>query len=42
VSVRDEQEFSPALEEALYSDLPTVLHLPVDPDQISVAADAGA
>jgi acetolactate synthase I/II/III large subunit len=41
ITVRDEQEFSPALREALYADKPTVLHLPVDPDQISVAADAG-
>jgi acetolactate synthase-1/2/3 large subunit len=40
-TIRDEQEFSPALRDALASDQPTVLHLPVDPEQISVAADAG-
>jgi len=39
--VRDEQEFGPALEAALASSLPTVLHLRTDPAQISVASDAG-
>ena len=41
IAVRDEQEFGPALNDALHSPLPTVLHLRVDPEQISVAADAG-
>jgi acetolactate synthase-1/2/3 large subunit len=42
VTVRDEQEFTPALTNALQADQPTVLHLRVDPEQISVGADAGA
>jgi acetolactate synthase-1/2/3 large subunit len=42
ITIRDEQEFSPALTDALHAEQPTVLHLRVDPDQISVAADAGA
>jgi acetolactate synthase-1/2/3 large subunit len=41
ISLRDELEFAPALEEALHVERPTVLHLPVDPEQISVAADTG-
>jgi acetolactate synthase-1/2/3 large subunit len=41
VTVRDEQEFSPALHDALRAERPTVLHVRVDPDQISVAADSG-
>jgi acetolactate synthase-1/2/3 large subunit len=39
ITVRDEQEFGPALESALAADLPSVLHLRVDPQQISVASD---
>jgi acetolactate synthase-1/2/3 large subunit len=40
-TVRDEQEFSPAVRDALASGQTTLLHLPIDPQQISVAADAG-
>lgn len=40
ISVRDEQEFGPALETALREEKPSVLHLRVDPQQISVASDA--
>jgi acetolactate synthase-1/2/3 large subunit len=39
ITVRDEQEFSPLLASALQSDRPTVFHLHVDPEQISVASD---
>jgi acetolactate synthase I/II/III large subunit len=39
VSVRDEQEFGPLLERALHDARPTVFHLRVDPEQISVASD---
>jgi acetolactate synthase I/II/III large subunit len=38
--VRDEQEFGPALGEALQADVPAVLHLKVDPEQIAVTSDA--
>jgi acetolactate synthase-1/2/3 large subunit len=39
VTVTDEQELAPSLERALCSGRPTVMHLRVDPDQISVATD---
>jgi thiamine pyrophosphate-dependent acetolactate synthase large subunit-like protein len=39
VTVRDEHEFSPLLRDALRSQKPTVFHLRVDPEQISVASD---
>jgi acetolactate synthase-1/2/3 large subunit len=39
ISVRDDQEVGAAVSEALRADCPTVLHLRVDPDQISVASD---
>jgi acetolactate synthase-1/2/3 large subunit len=39
VSVRDEQEFGALLEQALHAARPTVFHLRVDPEQISVAGD---
>ena len=39
VTVRDEHEFSPLLQDALCSQKPTVFHLHVDPEQISVASD---
>ncbi|HET6316384.1 MAG TPA: thiamine pyrophosphate-dependent enzyme, partial [Chloroflexota bacterium] len=39
VTVRDEQEFGPLLLDALRSSTPSVLHLRVDPEQISVASD---
>jgi acetolactate synthase I/II/III large subunit len=42
VTIRDEKEFGPALSDALRADRPSLLHLPVDPEQISVAAEAGA
>jgi hypothetical protein len=37
--VRDEQEFGSLLADALQAHKPTVFHLRVDPDQISVASD---
>src|SRR6185503_4152664 len=39
VTVRDEQEFAPLLEAALAEATPTVFHLRVDPEQLSVASD---
>ncbi len=39
VTVRDEQEFGLLLRDALYADSPSVFHLRVDPEQISVASD---
>jgi acetolactate synthase-1/2/3 large subunit len=39
ITVRDEQEFGLLVRDALRSEQPTVLHLRVDPEQISVAAD---
>ncbi|MBV9168932.1 MAG: acetolactate synthase [Chloroflexi bacterium] len=39
LSIRDEQEFGPALTAALADEKPSVLHLRVDPQQISVASD---
>jgi acetolactate synthase I/II/III large subunit len=39
ISVRDDKEVGAAVSEALHADCPTVLHLRVDPDQISVASD---
>jgi acetolactate synthase-1/2/3 large subunit len=39
VTVRDEQEFGSLLADALQAHKPTVFHLRVDPDQISVASD---
>jgi acetolactate synthase I/II/III large subunit len=39
VMVRDEQEFGPLLQDALHAATPTVFHLRVDPEQISVASD---
>ena len=39
-TVRDDADFPPALEEALAADLPAVIHLRVDPEQISVAQDS--
>jgi acetolactate synthase-1/2/3 large subunit len=39
ITVRDEQEFGPLLEAALADAAPTVFHLRVDPEQISVASD---
>jgi acetolactate synthase-1/2/3 large subunit len=39
ISVRDEQEFGPALQDALHAETASVLHLRVDPQQISVASD---
>ncbi|MDQ3809670.1 MAG: thiamine pyrophosphate-dependent enzyme, partial [Chloroflexota bacterium] len=41
VLVRDEREFGPLLRDALGASTPTVLHLRVDPEQISVASDLG-
>jgi acetolactate synthase-1/2/3 large subunit len=41
VTVRDEQEFGPLLLDALRSSMPSVFHLRVDPEQISVASDVG-
>jgi acetolactate synthase-1/2/3 large subunit len=40
VTVSDEQEFGSLLESALHAQTPTVFHLRVDPDQISVASDS--
>lgn len=39
-TIRDEADFPAAFEEALAADLPAVLHMRVDPEQISVAADS--
>jgi acetolactate synthase-1/2/3 large subunit len=39
IRVRDEAEFGSALTDALHADKPTVLHLPVDPEQLSVSSD---
>jgi acetolactate synthase-1/2/3 large subunit len=42
ISVRDEQEFGPAVAEAVaQTERPSLLHLRVDPEQISVASDTG-
>jgi len=40
-TVRDEAELPAALDEALAADRPSVLHLLVDPEQMSVAGDRG-
>ena len=40
VTVRDEQEFSSLLADGLRSSTPSVFHLRVDPEQISVASDS--
>ncbi len=39
-TLRDDREFPAALDEALAADRPAVIHLRVDPDQISVGTDA--
>jgi acetolactate synthase-1/2/3 large subunit len=39
ITVRDDQELPAAFEEALHADRPAVLHLRVDPEQISTASD---
>jgi acetolactate synthase-1/2/3 large subunit len=39
-TIRDEAEFAPAVCDALRSERSTVLHLPVDPEQLSVGQDA--
>ena len=40
-SVRDADEFPAAFEEARHANVPAVLHLRTDPQQLSVGADAG-
>ena len=42
ISVRRDDDFPAAFEEALRSDRPTVIHVPIDPQQISVNADRAA
>jgi acetolactate synthase I/II/III large subunit len=41
LTVRDDGEFPAAFEQALAADRPAVVHLRVDPEQISAASDAG-
>jgi acetolactate synthase-1/2/3 large subunit len=40
ITVRDDAEFPAAFAEAVGSNRPTILHLRVDPEQISVMNDA--
>jgi acetolactate synthase-1/2/3 large subunit len=40
ITPRNETEFGPLLQDALQSRRPTVFHLKVDPEQMSVASDA--
>jgi acetolactate synthase-1/2/3 large subunit len=41
ITVRDDQEFPAAFAEALGASRPAVLHLRIDPEQLSVSADDG-